>query len=518
MLLTTEDEKDSIKEKTQYLEFLTNRRFVRFLLRRISGYCSKDKASRIEIALELISGIRENACWSCRIATKFVKGILSIGSKSFGTDLKTITEGLKDSIFRRALSSVVTGLAYFGVQKPFVPGAPFQVVWNVTRSCNLHCKHCYENAGRRGADELTTEEALSCIDNLAKAGVVFLAFSGGEPTLRPDILTLIERATSLGMYVALATNGITFANRDVLKKFKKAGAKFVQISLDGSTPEQHDKFRGLHGAFEATLKGIRNCVEEELFVEVAMTVTTDNLDQVIETNNIAQRLGANWFMIYNFVPTGRGRDIINLDLNPYERENLLKDIYKRIVTHEPDEIEILTTAPQLGRMSNNPPSDITSQPCLHESKTLPTHFFNARLPSEMQSLSDFIGGCGAGRFYVAIEPNGDIYPCVFFPHEPRVLIGNILKDDFQKLWINSDLLAELRNKDLLSGVCGTCENRYVCGGCRARAMGYFDDYLAPDPGCLNNLSYYRKLVSELENRHDLFLYYSSPPSNVGVKR
>ncbi|RLE73061.1 MAG: radical SAM/SPASM domain-containing protein, partial [Thermoprotei archaeon] len=101
-----------------------------------------------------------------------------------------------------------------------------------------------------------------------------------------------------------------------------------------------------------------------------------------------------------------------------------------------------------------------------------------------------IGGCGAGRAYIALEPNGDIQPCVFMP----IKIGNILKDNFRDLWIHNEILNKLRNRDILIGKCGSCPYRYICGGCRARAYAYFGDYLAPDPGCIYNRDLWEKLA------------------------
>ncbi|HHV75549.1 MAG TPA: SPASM domain-containing protein, partial [Thermoanaerobacterium sp.] len=112
---------------------------------------------------------------------------------------------------------------------------------------------------------------------------------------------------------------------------------------------------------------------------------------------------------------------------------------------------------------------------------------------DLKQLADFIGGCGAGRFYLSMEPNGDIYPCVFFPHEDELRIGNILEDDFEKLWKNNRILEELRDREKLHGACHTCKSRNICGGCRARAYGYFKDVCAPDPGCINNKNLWYKI-------------------------
>ncbi len=484
----------SIGSKTRMLRTMTQNRVSRRILKGILKKCGACGDSRLNVGLEMIAGIRKSACASCRLATVVIRSMISIGSSAFGADSDFVNKGLSDSIFRKSLSSVISGIADFGTRTPFVPGAPFQVVWNVTRACNLKCKHCYEEAGGETHDEMSTKNALICIDRLADSGVVFLAFSGGEPTLRHDIRTLIRRATKRGIYVALATNGTTLSRPQKVRELKKAGLRFVQISLDGAIEETHDSFRGVPGTFRKTITGIENCVAENLFVEVAMTVTRHNLAELSRTVELCRSLRVKWFMIYNFVPVGRGLTILETDLTPIEREKMLRNIIDDIVTRSnPKEMEILSTAPQLGRVARMIGNERCSPSCEASDGVYPTHFFNARLPLQMRELSEFIGGCGAGRFYLAIEPNGDVYPCVFFPHSSKVKVGNILKDDFKSLWTNSVILKDLRNKDLLKGACGVCENRYVCGGCRARGLQYFNDVHAPDPGCVRNLEFWKAL-------------------------
>jgi radical SAM protein with 4Fe4S-binding SPASM domain len=123
----------------------------------------------------------------------------------------------------------------------------------------------------------------------------------------------------------------------------------------------------------------------------------------------------------------------------------------------------------------------------NENQVIPTHFFNPEYNSPLiKQLADFIGGCGAGRFYMSVEPNGDLYPCVFFPHNQDVRLGNLMEDNLDIVWKNNQLLNILRNKEILEGHCGECDSHNICGGCRARAYNYFNDVLAPDPGCVNN--------------------------------
>jgi radical SAM protein with 4Fe4S-binding SPASM domain len=481
---------------------------TRNVLKALSRYCHKDEGNRLEVALELYVGVRESACVRCIFSRKILSPVLSVACRAFGITEAQLKEKFKDPYWRRGLLSVIKGIAWFGVRHPYVPGAPFQVVWNITRACNLKCIHCYENAGLPGRDELTTEQALKGIDILADAGVLILAFSGGEPTIRPDILKLIRRSTDRGMYTAVATNAIVFASRRKVKEFKKAGLQFAQISLDGLNPETHDRFRGVPGAFKKTVQGIKNCVAEDLFVEIATTATRFNYEEIPAMIEFAEELGVNWFMLYNFVPTGRGVDIVESDLSPDEREDILKVCWNKMKTAG---IDVLSTAPQFARIAQ----EIETQPIQigktgviaasvcsgTEASVVPTHFSNPKLPGQLKRLADFIGGCGAGRFYISLEPNGDIFPCVFFPHEDAVKVGNLFGDDFEEVWRNSKLLWQIRDKDNLAENCGSCDFRYTCGGCRARAYNYFKDILAPDPGCILNREFWKRIQTELRKKY-----------------
>ncbi|MBU0530549.1 MAG: SPASM domain-containing protein, partial [Nanoarchaeota archaeon] len=214
------------------------------------------------------------------------------------------------------------------------------------------------------------------------------------------------------------------------------------------------------------------------------TITQHNYNEVPKIVDLAEKLGVGTFMNYNFIPTGRGEDIVNLDLSPEQRENLLKYLAKRT---KKSKMRILSTAPQYSRV------------CIeNDAATLAmTHFDNSS-PEMMKSvkfLSEFIGGCGAARLYCAMEPNGDIKPCVFIP----IKLGNIKDDDFLEVWNHSEPLKKMRDRKKFSGNCGVCEHRNICGGCRARAYAYFHDLQAPDPGCIKNKKYYEKLITPVEH-------------------
>ncbi len=451
---------------------------TRKLLKGISWYCEDCKKNRLEVALELWIDERKEACFKCKAAEKFLSGILKTGGKAFGISEDELKEKFSDPSWRKGLANVLRGIAKFGIEKPFVSGAPFLVVWDITYACNLKCKHCYATAGKPLPDELTTEESKETIDTLDKAGVPIIAFSGGEPLVRSDILELTRYAADKGIYVAMATNG-TLITEEKAKEMKKAGIQFVQISLDGKDAETHDSFRGVPGAFEKTMEGIKNCLKEGIFVNIATTATHYNYEEIPEIIDLCEKIGVNWFMAYNFVPTGRGKFIEKNDLTPEEREELLKMLYEKL---KKSEVNVLSTSPQFAR--------VALEKEFGDRKTIPTHFYTLDLKGKLVDLAEFIGGCGCGRFYCAIRPNGDIDPCVFFP----LTVGNIKRDDFEEIWEKNKVFTELRNKDILNSNCGNCEYRYYCGGCRARAYGYFGDYLAPDPGCINNKEAYERLV------------------------
>jgi len=488
----------------QTFKALADNPLTRNVLKALSKNCKKDKGNRLEVALELYVGVRKNACLSCQLSRNLLTPILNAACRAFGITEAQMKEKFKDAYWRRGLINVLKGIAWFGVKHPYVPGAPFQVVWNITRACNLKCVHCYESAGVKGKDELSTEEALRGIDILADAGVLILAFSGGEPTIRPDILQLVEHASKRGMFTAVATNAILFSSRKKVQDFKKAGLQFAQISLDGINPQTHDAFRGVPGSFEKTVQGIKNCVVEGVFVEIATTATRFNSKEIPDMIDLATKLGANWFMLYNFVPTGRGVEIMESDLTPDEREDVLKLCWNKMKVAG---VDVLSTAPQFARIAQ----EIEAKPVLtgdagllasgiqsgDEAYVVPTHFYNPKLSGQLKRLADFIGGCGAGRFYLSLEPNGDIFPCVFFPHIEDMKVGNLFKDDFEEIWRHSKVFWQIRDKDKLKENCGSCQYRYTCGGCRARAYNYFQDILAPDPGCVLNKEFWSKLQEGL---------------------
>ncbi|MEM2875361.1 MAG: radical SAM protein [Candidatus Bathyarchaeia archaeon] len=468
----TEVESSSASVRT-FLSILENP-ILRFLIRfSAKGYLEFGK-SYLEAAIDDFAGNSDsNPHITQRLFSWVISLAINLGCISFNVERKKVREAMKVPYFKRGLVNVLEGIGRYGITKPQRVAAPFLVVWNYTNACNLKCKHCYQRAGKPTPDELSTEERLKIVDQLERLNVATIAFSGGEPLMRRDFFKVAEYASRKGFYVSVATNG-TLLTKGMVKKLKKIGIGYVEISLDGAKPETHESFRGVGNCFERALRGIRNSVEEGLYTCVATTATKHNLYEVSGVIELAKNLGVRRVMVFNFVPTGSGEDIINFDLSPKEREHLLEHLYEELVKGE---IETLCTAPQYSRV------------CLQRSLTSgrdifsPTHFAAANFHGQTKHLADFLGGCGAGRLYCAIQPNGLVTPCVFMP----IIVGDLRRQSFQDVWLKSTVMDDLRDREKLKGRCSTCRYKYVCGGCRARAYAYYGDYLAPDPGCIREL-------------------------------
>ncbi len=436
-------------------------------------------SSAIYHALSVFAGIRVECPISTRFLIDFLNTILRIGIHVMHGDDREVAKALKDPALRRGVALVLKGLGLYGVTVPQKLPAPFLIVWNFTNMCNLRCMHCYQRADAPLSDELSLYEKLRVVHELDKVGVAAIALSGGEPSIHPDFLTIIKAIAARGMYAAVATNGWRFADIDFMKKAVEAGLRYVEVSVDSANPKKHDAFRGVEGSWARAIKALENAVKLGVNHAMAVTITKMNINEIDDILDLAQSIGVKRVVFFNFVPTGRGVEIKNLDLDPVEREKFMRKIYVEMKRRG---IEIVTTAPQYGR--------IVLQASMGR-EIAPTHFAVQRDPIA-KAVAEFVGGCGAGRIYAAIQPNGIVTPCVFMP----ISVGSLRTSSFAKIWSENELLLKLRDKSNLKGHCRVCNFRNVCGGCRARAYAYFNDPLAPDPGCIYNVDEWRKIQKE----------------------
>ena len=262
-------------------------------------------------------------------------------------------------------------------------------------------------------------------------------------------------------------------------KAKNAGLRYVEVSLDSANPKKHDWFRGVSGSWERAVKALKNAVKLGISNALAVTLTKTNMDEVEDILDLAESIGVQRVVFFNFVPVGRGKENVWLDLSPLEREEVMRTLFKEM--RKRSGLQILSTAPEYGRVSMQ----------LSGGKDVaPTHFYVGNDPI-VRSVAEFVGGCGAGRIYAGIQPDGEVIPCVFMP----IPVGNLRKNLFWDIWTSSPLFNLLRNRGELKGFCRKCPYKNVCGGCRARAYAYYGDPMAPDPGCIYNLKEWRKLAA-----------------------
>ncbi|MCP4369429.1 MAG: heme b synthase [Deltaproteobacteria bacterium] len=324
----------------------------------------------------------------------------------------------------------------------------------------MTCVHCRASATRGPyAGELDTQAAFRLLDQIALVDKPIVILTGGEPLLRPDIFDIAKYGTTQGLRMVMAPNG-TLITESYAEQMADSGIKRISISLDGATKESHDRFRGVEGAFEGGLNGIKLAKEAGVEFQVNTTITKTNLDQIPKIQDLAIKLGAVAHHIFLLVPTGRGKYIVDQEITANEYENTLNWFYDQ---REKTPLQLKATcAPHYYR--------ILRQRAKKENKSV---------TFQSHGLDAVTRGCLGGIGFCFISHTGVVQPCGFLD----LNCGDVTKNSFDEIWNHSDILISLRNFDKLKGKCGACEYKKVCGGCRARAYEATGDYLAEEPLC-----------------------------------
>jgi heme b synthase len=345
------------------------------------------------------------------------------------------------------------------VLSPSVP--PLRLVaWELTRSCNLACAHCRASAESGPyPNELSTERSLELLSDIASFSSPIIILTGGEPLLRDDIFTIARGGTDLGLRMVLATNG-TLLKPETVRRLIEAGIQRISISIDGKDERSHDELRGVEGAFSGALFGIENARSEHLSFQINTTITKRNMAELSEIESLVERLGADAHHLFLLVPTGRGAQMADDSLGAREYEEVLGRIY-RYEMSAPYPVKV-TCAPQYMR--------IRRETAAREGTVIPEsgHGFAASTR-----------GCLGGISFLFISHDGTTQPCGYL----EVTGGNITRTPIRDIWERADVFCRLRDHSLLGGKCGVCEHVDICGGCRARALFQYGDYLAQEPLC-----------------------------------
>lgn len=363
---------------------------------------------------------------------------------------------------------------------PYPP--PRLIFWETTAGCNLACIHCRRTtvADQLLPQDLTTAEAYSLIDQIAAFARPILVLSGGEPLFRPDIFEIARYASDAGLIVALATNG-TLIDRDMARRIRESGIQRVSVSFDGADAPTHDLFRG-PGAFARAIAGIEHLREAGVPYQINTTVARHNVAQMPQTLAMARDLGATALHLFLLVPVGCGVEIADdQQISPAEYEAVLHWLYDAEMEGG---IELKATcAPHYFRIvrqrqaAERRAGIVRERPHSHHRQERAGS--DGASPSGRHPMNAMTKGCLAGSGVCFVSHRGEVFPCGYLP----LPAGDIRTQPLQQIWEGSPLFAELRDPDRLTGKCGLCEFKRVCGGCRARAYGMTLEYLGEEPFC-----------------------------------
>ncbi|HXG04049.1 MAG TPA: TIGR04053 family radical SAM/SPASM domain-containing protein [Candidatus Binatia bacterium] len=335
--------------------------------------------------------------------------------------------------------------------------APVRVYWELTRACDLACRHCRAEAIRqRAPDELTTAEAVRVLRALAAATPrPHVVLTGGDPLKRPDLRQLVERAAELGLRPSVAPSATVALDRTVVEDLKRAGVAAMSLSLDGPRAAQHDAIRGVLGCFGWTLAAAQRIVNAGIPLQINTLLCAETDPYLEDTAALVARLGASRWSLFFLVPVGRGRALRPLDARDCELR-----------------LRWLAAAAEAW------PFTVTTTEAPHYRRVL-IQRLRARGQPALTGPHARSFGLRDGNGIMFIAADGAVTPSGFLP----LAAGNARRSDPLRLYREARLFRTLRDPDRFGGRCGVCEYRAVCGGSRARAWATSGQVTGEDPLC-----------------------------------
>lgn len=336
--------------------------------------------------------------------------------------------------------------------------APRRVYWEITRACDLACKHCRANAiACRNERELTTTEAFAVLDDLAtfKGPAPHVILTGGDPLKRPDFFEILEYAIDVGLPCLVAPSVTPLLTRETIKALGSSHVEAMSLSLDGSNPGRHDDLRGVPGTFGGTMNAARTIIEAGIPLQINTLVTNETLPDLPAIYELVKHIGADRWSLFFLITTGRGSTLGQI--TPDQSEHLMHWTLDR--AGESRTVVTTTEAPHYRRVAL----------------------------SRQKSGLDRASATGAARGFgirdgngvMFVSHTGHVQPSGFLPLEA----GDVRTTSPLRIYRESPLFKSLRCPDLFEGRCGRCEFRHVCGGSRARAYGATRSVLGEDPLC-----------------------------------
>jgi radical SAM protein with 4Fe4S-binding SPASM domain len=327
----------------------------------------------------------------------------------------------------------------------------FYFQWHITERCNRRCRHCYQET-YDSAGELSDELLLMVADRLTDALKAWgrrgsVGLTGGEPWLRPGVVVaILDRLAAGGQVdrVDLMTNGTLLSENDCAILARHALLRRVQVSLEGATADCHDAIRGPR-SFDETIQAITRMKHAGLTVAVMMTISRQNMSEIVPLLELVGQLGGDVFSMDRFIPEGQGTQHREWLLSTAQVRDCYQTLYRwamrgrkpRVLMYRPLFCLIDSTSPHVGAM------------------------------------------CSVGVNALTILQDGSVYPCRRLP----IVLGNVMKDSLHQIFYESDQLWKVRVPSNLRGRCSSCQFLPICRGCRAMALAVTGDWLEEDPHC-----------------------------------
>ncbi len=339
--------------------------------------------------------------------------------------------------------------------------SPFIVIWETTRACQLACRHCRAEAIRhRDPRELSTAEAMSLIDQIAALDHPLFVLTGGDPMERDDLVDLVAHAHRRGLVTSITPSATPKVTPRRMSALRDAGLAHWAYSIDGSSADVHDRFRGIRGCFDLTMDQIGHLRRLGIPLQINTTVSQFNLLDMPRIAELVARIGAVRWSVFFLIPTGRAR-LADL-LAPHEQEDMLNWLVDLSATAR---FDIKTTeGPQYRRL-------------LAERGGKEQAWLSVR--REQGGVTRSVAPVWDGNGLVFIAHDGDVFPSGFLP----LRVGNIRESALADIYRYSPQIQALRDPDRLVGKCGYCEFRHICAGSRARAHAVTGNFLESDPFC-----------------------------------
>jgi radical SAM protein with 4Fe4S-binding SPASM domain len=320
--------------------------------------------------------------------------------------------------------------------------APISTALDLTFSCNAACKHCSVKAGGIWEGrELSTEQWMHIIDQLAENNVFSVSFTGGEPLLREDVETLIQYADKKGLHTLLVSNGYLLDEARA-QSLAASGLKTVYISVDGACAETHDEFRQLPGSFDRVINAMSLLSQYSIAVAALTTVNNYNCKEIEDLMHLVNSLGIERHDLMVPMEVGRVEEYPQLRLSIGDYLWLLPRIHQTAQNH-PKTFYIYPNAPAY---------------CYAETIGLDAY-------TTLQEKGQ-ISTCIAGTILTFITPDGHLKPC---DASGNAHLGSVLHTPLHKIWKESPELNRIRT--VTKGdfePCRRCSLHTVCSaGCMA---------------------------------------------------